>query len=244
MIVMPANASGWFWHSLARETRKIGHLYSPGDQRGPWQWFPYALDNGAYSCWVESTNEFDEDKWAVKEVLWNRLIHFWVHMNRQKPLWAIVPDRPGGAEDTFLKWSKFAGIVQSTGIPIALAVQNGMTPNDVRQLNPPPDVICVGGSTEWKWETLEMWVSEFRRVHLLRCNKPSKLDYLEYLGVESCDGTGWLRDGEKADKLEKWARGLMNKHEFPLHPYVCRETKRALRVRTGDPVQETLMGTI
>lgn len=52
MIVMPANSSGWFWHSLARETGRLGHLYSPGGQRGPWPWFPYALDNGAYACWT------------------------------------------------------------------------------------------------------------------------------------------------------------------------------------------------
>ena len=44
MIVMPANATGWFWHCLARETGRIGHLYSPGAQRGPWPWFPFALD--------------------------------------------------------------------------------------------------------------------------------------------------------------------------------------------------------
>ena len=46
MIVMPANSSGWFWHSLARETGRLGHLYSPGGQMGPWPWFPYALDKG------------------------------------------------------------------------------------------------------------------------------------------------------------------------------------------------------
>ena len=35
MLVMPANSTGWFWHCLGRETGRIGHLFSPGAQRGP-----------------------------------------------------------------------------------------------------------------------------------------------------------------------------------------------------------------
>jgi len=31
------------------------------------------------------------------------------------------------------------------------------------------------------------------RVHVGRVNQPARLEFLEDLGVESCDGTGWLR---------------------------------------------------
>jgi hypothetical protein len=62
MIVMPACSSGWLWHSLARETGRIGHLYSPRSQRGPWPWFPYACDNGAFSCWNPIENTFDNEQ--------------------------------------------------------------------------------------------------------------------------------------------------------------------------------------
>jgi len=223
---MPANSTGWFWHCLARETGNIGHLYSPGAERGPWPWFPYALDNGAFSCWTPGTNEFDHDKWAANEPRWRQLI-YWAASAVQRPRWAIVPDVPGDMEETFIKWDKHYRTVADAEIIPALAVQDGMEPADVRALDNVPLVICVGGSTEWKWETVAMWAKQFPRVHVLRCNSPTKLDMLEELGVESCDGTGWNRgDRNQTQGLEKFVRKNPKPMEYSLTPYVCRRTKK------------------
>jgi hypothetical protein len=226
---MPANSTGWIWHCLARETGCLGHLFSPDAQRGPWPWFPYALDNGAFACWEPKTNTFDETKWTQTESAWKRLL-FWAQTNQQKPLWSIVPDRPGNWEETCQKWPLFAGIVEQSGIPLAVAVQDGATPEGVRALSPQPEVIAVGGSTEWKWETVAMWAREFPRVHLLRCNSPERLNQLAQLGVESTDGTGWNRgDRKQTAGLEEFCR----KHErrfrpcHPLTPHACRSAKDA-----------------
>lgn len=226
MLVMPANSSGWFWHCLARETGRIGHLYSPGGQRGPWPWFPYALDNGAFSCWDMDSNKFSEEKWAKVESEWRRLL-LWSQCANQKPLWAIVPDVPGNAEATVERWGRFAWMVQDAGIQLAVAVQDGMSSETVRRLHPAPDVIAVGGTTEWKWDTAEMWCSEFERVHLLRCNSPEKLAWLESVGCESADGTGWNRGDRKQTKgLEDWARKDPTAHTSNLFEYVCKSPKR------------------
>lgn len=220
MIVMPANSSGWFWHSLGRETGRLGHLYSPGGQRGPWPWFPYALDNGAFACWEPESNAFDDAKWEVTELAWQRLI-VWSQSAALKPRWAIVPDVPGNALRTIERWHQFAPSLGN--IPAALAVQDGMTVADVHALPVLPSVICVGGSTEWKWETVGMWAANFPRVHLLRCNAPTKLYELEQMGVESCDGTGWSRgDRKQTAGLEDWARSRAAPVDFPLWPHVCR----------------------
>jgi hypothetical protein len=227
MIVMPAGSSGWFFHSLALMTGRLGHLYSPRDQRGPWPWFPYALDNGAFSCWNPDDNTFDTDKWKKNEIDWRALL-FWAQAAPLKARWAIVPDRPGHSGDTFAKWYEFAGCVASTGIPLALAVQDGMTVEAVKQLDPAPAVICVGGTTDWKWGTVEMWAREFPRVHLLRCSSSKKLDYLESLGIESCDGTGWNRGDRhrRARGLEEWCKSKVRHWQsVPQHdlwPYVNR----------------------
>lgn len=219
MIVMPSNSSGWFWHCLSRETGKIGHLFSPGAQRGPWPWFPYALDNGAFSAWDSKTNQWNESRWSVDA--WRRLI-FWADAREQKPIWAIVPDVVGNADLTIERFNRFSSEVP---FPKALAVQDGMTINQAKLLN--PDVIAVGGSTKWKWETVEMWASAFPRVHLLRCNSPDKLDYLESLGIESCDGTGWNRGNRtQTAGLENWARKNPNPSIHPLHNFVCRNEKQ------------------
>ncbi len=225
MIVMPACSSGWIWHCLARETGRIGHLYSPGAQRGPWPWMPYALDNGAFSCWNPQDNTFDQDKWEKNEHAWHSMI-MWTQAVQQKPLWAIVPDVPGNAAETFSRWPRFSQEVVDAGIPLALAVQDGMTPASVRDLDTQPDIIAVGGSTEWKWNSVEMWANEFPRVHLLRCNAPTKLDWLESLGVESCDGTGWNRgDRKQTQGLEEWCRERAVPSTPPIWPHCSRAAK-------------------
>jgi hypothetical protein len=219
MLVMPSNNSAWFCHALARETGRLGHLYSPGGQRGPWPWFPYALDNGAFSCWNQATNVFDADKWERILPAWHKMM-MWSQVAHTRPLWAIVPDVIGDAEATLRQWSEYAKIVQDYRAPLALAVQDGMTASDVRNLSIQPEVIAIGGSDEFKWGTVEMWAGEFSRVHLLRCNSPSKIYDLEAMGIESCDGTGWMRgDRKRLALLEKWARSRGEASTFNLTPY-------------------------
>lgn len=222
MLVMPANSTGWFWHCLARETGKIGHLYSPGAQCGPWPWFPFALDNGAFSCWDMQTNRFDDAKWKSEiEPKWLQLLR-WAAPGEQAR-WAIVPDRPGCSETTLQLWGRHVQTVIDFGIPPAIAVQDGMTVEDVQRLRPAPVVVAVGGTTEWKWATVELWAKAFKRVHLLRCNMPDKLEYLQKLGVESCDGTGWNRGNRvQTQGLENWARKDPSPKIFAMSPYVSR----------------------
>jgi hypothetical protein len=220
MIVMPANASGWFWHALARETGRIGHLYSPRTQRGPWPWLPYALDNGAFSCWHPQTNTFNAEKWATMEQAWREMV-VWSQCAPIKPRWAIVPDVPGQSAATLERWPIFAPTLRAANILLALAVQDGMTPADVRQLA--PDVVFVGGSTEWKWETAEMWCREFPRVHVGRVNSPRRLYELEAWGCESCDGTGWNRgDRKQTAGLEEWCRARAVPTTSRLWPFASR----------------------
>jgi hypothetical protein len=223
---MPANATGMFFHCLARETGKLGHLYSPGAQRGPWPWFPYALDNGAFACWNAVENTFDEAKWARTEQEWRHLL-FWASVAPIKPRWAIVPDVPGNGPATLERWAKYAPEVVAAGIPLACAVQDGMTNFDVEELDPAPEVIFVGGSTEWKWSSVWLWCHDFPRVHVGRVNAPEKLEFLEGLGVESCDGTGWNRgDRKQTAGLESWCRGRAEPTKELLWPHASRARSR------------------
>jgi hypothetical protein len=226
---MPANSSGWFFHCLARETGRIGHLYSPGAERGPWPWFPFALDNGAFSCWDRQKNHFNDKKWNAMLPKWKRLLS-WAEPHREHVRWSIVPDIPGDSQRTLKRYGEFVKLIHQLGYPIAIAVQDGMTVADVRRLRPQPDVIAVGGTDEFKWSSVADWTSNFSRVHVLRCNSPEKLDLLESLGVESCDGTGWNR-GDKIQTagLERWARKHPVATDCNLTPFVCNDIRRVTR---------------
>jgi hypothetical protein len=151
---------------------------------------------------------------------------FWAQAASIKPLWAIVPDVPGNADATMIRWNRYANAVAASKIPLAVAVQNGMTPEMVRSMDPQPDVIAVGGTTEWKWETARNWCEEFKRVHVLRCNSPEKLYWLESIGCESTDGTGWNRgDKKQTEGLEEWARREPAATTQRLWPYTCKTPK-------------------
>jgi hypothetical protein len=170
------------------------------------------------------TNRFNDELWDMRLHNWQALIRWAAPTGLAR--WAIVPDVPGDAARTFERWHEYYPFVRDSEINPALAVQDGMTVEQVKALRPQPSIICVGGTTEWKWATAEEWIKAFPRVHVLRCNSPEKLYWLESLGAESCDGTGWNRgDRKQTEGLETWARQKASPKIYSLTPHVCRKSR-------------------
>lgn len=185
-MVMPSNHGGVTTGYLAgRYPGKVGHLYSPGGQRGPWSFLPYALDNGAFGAFTAG-KPWDAAPWLD--------LLAWAKLSGRDPMWVLVPDVVGDRDATLNAWSKWSGSAARCGWPLAFAVQDGMTGADV-----PRDatVVFVGGSTAWKWRTLESWCGSFPRVHVGRVNTYRRLWQCHDAGAESCDGTGWMRGDQK-----------------------------------------------
>ena len=145
----------------------------------------YALDNGAYSCFKNGTrfdgNEFLYclDRWYLRQV--------------RKPDWLVVPDVVGNRKRTISNWYFWVEQLKNLyQIPLAFAVQDGMTNKDV-----PADaeVIFVGGSTDWKEKTISYWCSLFSRVHVARVNGWRRLWKCFLAGATSVDGSGFLAGG-------------------------------------------------
>lgn len=179
MIVMVSNHTGLRTGYLAGMfPDRVGHLFSPRGKRGPYEFMPFALDNDAFAL---------GDKWNEAE--WIRLMK-WAAKSGLDPEWALVPDKVGDRDETLRKWEKYASMTAGFGWPLAFAVQDGMVIGDV-----PTDasVIFVGGSTEWKWETMPMWCAEFDHVHVGRVNAYHRLWECHRAGAKSTDGTGWMR---------------------------------------------------
>ena len=227
LLVMMANNTSWKTHYLAGAYGNIGHLYSPGAQRGPWAHLPYALDNGAYPAWINGA-EWDEDAWL-------KLIE-WADPNRYRPKWTLVPDVVADPVGTLEKWKSYLPVVERAGHAPAFAAQDGHEPSDV------PDEaawVFLGGTTAWK----EDWIAGFARafpgrLHVGRVNGDRMLDRCASLGVASCDGTGWLRgDPEQMLGLQRFLAKQKMKwgHEpFEIH---TAQSGRTSRNGTAAPVR-------
>jgi hypothetical protein len=208
MIVMPSNHASFLLHYWQGKYGNLGHLYSPfylDSKSGkikekkwkPYQHLPYALDNGKFIC-------FDQG------IAWDRDM-FISHCERilsfsQKPLFIVVPDEVGHGEKTLELWDVWNKGLRRYRVPLALAVQDGMTPQDILRLdsfNKETDFIFIGGSTEWKLQTLNQWTFHFDNVHCGRVNTWKRLWQCKEAGCFSVDGTGYFR-GWKAglDDLE------------------------------------------
>jgi hypothetical protein len=169
---------GWL---AGRYPGQVGHLYSPRPRRnpsGPFEYLPFALDNGSFA----GGESWDQSRWLA--------LLDWAKLSGFRPLWALVPDVVGDRSGTLRRWNSYAPRLSEYGWPLGFAVQDGMTPNDVPSQ---ATVVFVGGSTRWKWRSLQTWCKEFRRVHVGRVNSYRRLWECHDAGAESCDGTGWFR---------------------------------------------------
>jgi hypothetical protein len=188
MMIMPGNNCKWMVHYWQGLYGGLGHLYSPGAQRGPFPHIPYALDNGAYSLHLAGMT-FNPKKWHT--------LLEWAVKKKSRPLWVLIPDVVADFRATIQSWRAYSHAAKNllgSDQTLAFAVQDGMEPSDV-----PSDaqVIFVGGTTEWKWRTMDSWCKNFKRVHVGRVNTTARLMLCHNSGAESCDGTGWFRGGQK-----------------------------------------------
>jgi hypothetical protein len=199
---MVSNATGIEVGLLAgRHPGRIGHLFSPRGERGPWVEIPYALDNGAWGAHLNG------EEWNEAE--WRRLLA-WARMSGIEPLWCVVPDVVGSREGTLERWKLYASVVRALGFRPAFAAQDGMTFEDV------PDGECViflGGSDvgDWKDRSIGPWCARFPgRVHVARVNGMPRLLASWKAGAISVDGTGWFRKGRggfsQANDFKKFLR--------------------------------------
>lgn len=182
---MPANNTSWLVHYLAgRHPGCVGLLYTPARVEKPMPHLPYVLDNGAFALAVKDM--------PFNDVAWQDSLNRYA-FHSMPPDWLVVPDVPFDGEATIRQWNEQSSKHKDCGRPLAIAVQDGMTPDTVRSLSLQPDVIFIGGTTEWKWNTLPTWCKEFPRVHVARVNGRKGLDICAENKAESCDGSGWFR---------------------------------------------------
>jgi hypothetical protein len=201
IMVMPSNNSSAIVHYWAGKYEgRIGWLVGPSAMKKTKlrPWVPFALDNDAFASWTTG-RPWDEAAWLA--MLGN------VRAQGLSPKWVLVPDVVADRDATLAKWAKYASVAACYGWPLAIAVQDGMTPADIPAN---AQVIFIGGTTEWKWRSLPMWARTGARVHVGRVNEVERLHICERWRVESVDGTGWMQgteNGRQAKALGQWLEG-------------------------------------
>jgi len=153
-----------------------------------WRGLPVAIDNGAYSAWVNGYG-FDEYRFL-------RTLSLAIQ-RRVEIDFVATPDIVAGGLDSLefsLMWEK-----RLKGHPLYLVVQDGMDMSDIIPHLNLFRGIFVGGTMEWKIQTSEAWVKFAHdngvKCHIGRIGTLEKIKWAEKIGADSIDSTNFARHG-------------------------------------------------
>lgn len=147
-----------------------------------WASMGYALDNGAWSAHTTGT-EWDPAGFVSM-----------VEAMGRRADWVALPDIVASSEslERSLSW-----IGRLRPYRLMLPVQDGMCPDEVWPLVHRYDLsgVFVGGSTEWKLDTLAEWAGTRgeRLCHVARVNSVRRILRCVRAGATSIDGTSATR---------------------------------------------------
>jgi hypothetical protein len=151
--------------------------------------FPYAIDSGAWSGFEDDQFRRCLDKLG------------------QGADWIALPDIVCGGDcslDLSLSW---IDTVAGYGAPLLLVVQDGMRADVIRLVLADARLagLFVGGSTDFKLQTLPLWAALTRSVgkylHVGRVNSQRRIWLCEAVGADSFDGSSASRYAVTTDGL-------------------------------------------
>lgn len=159
----------------------------------------YCIDNGAWWAFNQSQT-FDSAAFvSVYSALGNGAD------------FVVLPDIVCGGQMS-LKFSLEWRSCLEIRCPQLLAVQDGMTPNDVAGLVGPKLGLFVGGSTEWKESTLWQWAALARErqayLHVGRVNTARRIFLCSAVGADSFDGSSASRYADTLPLLDNSRKQL------------------------------------
>lgn len=143
--------------------------------------FPYAIDNGAWSAF-QSKEPFDDA--AFLDVY---------HKLGSGADFVVLPDIVAGGVTSLIFSLNWRDVLAPL-CPFMLAVQDGITVGDVNGLVGPELGIFVGGTSEFKEQTMPQWGVLARErgayFHVGRVNTVRRIHLCEAAGADSFDGSG------------------------------------------------------
>ena len=160
----------------------------------------YAIDNGAWGAHLHGR------PWEPEP--FRRL----VGEHGRKADFVVVPDVVGDRAATLARAAEW--LPRLAGLDLYVAVQDGMTTQDVVPFATVIAGLFLGGSTAWKLSTMNRWGEACRglglRLHVGRVNSVRRIRKCGDAGAHSFDGSGVSRYARKKLRLfdnevrQKW----------------------------------------
>lgn len=170
-------------------THGVGLMLQPNSYRpSRSEHYPvHAVDNGAFTP-PGKPDRFDEARW----------LRYLDRCPRDRCLFAVAPDVPFDWPASWARSELYIDRVRDMGYRVALAVQNGATPDLVPW--DAADVVFLGGDTAWKLSTDALYIARAALdrgvpVHMGRANSWVRLRRAAEMAVDTADGT-FLKHGE------------------------------------------------
>lgn len=179
MKIYIGNAGSKKHHELMRQ-HDWGMMHTP-DWRNPINGIKFwALDNGAYSAWVNG-REFDGEKFLA---VINKI------PAENPPDFIVLPDIVAAGKDSLLFSYQWKAMLPPE-YRYYLAVQDGVVPDDLDWLG--YDGIFVGGTLKWKMRTGVEWVQSAHEnempCHIGKVGTFRRLFWAYRIGVDSIDSS-------------------------------------------------------
>lgn len=185
----------------------VGMLMVEG-WKNPDKWPYYAIDNGAYSAFVNN-REWDPIPF-LRTIRRARLYE-------RKPDFVVCPDIVAGGRDSLIHSINWLHVLPGE-LQYYLAVQDGMQIQEVADVIRSHGFagIFVGGTADWKIETAPAWCILSKNLgikcHIGRIGPGRKILWAAQIGADSVDSSTWVQR-EKAWRHVKYARSQQNLDE-------------------------------
>lgn len=154
----------------------------------------YAIDNGAWTAYQQGESLNEESFMRAVDRL------------GEQADWIVLPDIVAGGIRSLEYSLRWLERLKDLPTLVLLAVQDGMSLDDVRKYLSPALGIFVGGTTEWKERTAVQWGLLARRrncyLHIGRVNSMRRIKICAAAGASSFDGTSVSRYAKTIGRLD------------------------------------------
>lgn len=148
----------------------------------------YCLDNGAFPAWVHK-REWDERTFL-------KMLDKCLEADKA-PDFVVVPDQVAKGRESLEFSNRWLERLPRAQTRYMLAVQDGMTTQDVENVIDQYGGLFVGGTMDWKLRTSPEWVElahlHRKPCHIGRIGPWERIVWAARIGADSIDSTTWVQ---------------------------------------------------